>query len=211
MSGTDQSAYLGQAQASDTAGSVNPILFAIRQQMARMAGATLVQVKSVSAKGLEPVGFVDAIPMVQQVNGRGLLSPMPMIYNLPYLRLQGGKSAVIVDPIVGDIGLAVFASRDISNVKQARAPGAPGSHRIHSWSDGLYIGGFLNGTPEEYIWLTGDGVKVQTKGEFSVSASSATFDCDITTSGDVKAGSISLTKHTHPGVQPGSGTTKAPE
>lgn len=161
MSGGDENAYLGQAQAADTAGSVNPILFAIRQQMARMAGATLVQVQAVSAAGLEPVGFVDAIPMVQQVNGRGMLSPMPMIYNLPYLRLQGGKSAVIVDPAVGDIGLAVFASRDISNVKQARVPGAPGSHRIHSWSDGLYIGGFLNGAPETYIYIQNESVKIQ--------------------------------------------------
>ncbi|WP_252354112.1 Gp138 family membrane-puncturing spike protein [Acetobacter sp. P5B1] len=211
MSGTDQNAYLGQAQAADTAGPVNPILFAIRQQMARMAGATLVQVKAVSATGLEPVGFVDALPMVQQTNGRGMLSPMPMIHNLPYFRLQGGKSAVIVDPAIGDIGLAVFASRDISNIKQARAPSGPGSHRIHSWSDGLYIGGFLNGSPEEYIWLTSNGVKVQTKGEFSVSASKVTFDCDITTSGDVKAAGISLTQHTHPGVQPGSGATGTPE
>ncbi len=131
--------------------------------------------------------------------------------NLPYLRLQGGKSAVIVDPAIGDIGLAVFASRDISSIKQARAPSGPGSHHIHSWSDGLYIGGFLNGIPEEYIWLTGNGVKVRTKGEFSVSASSATFDCNISTSGDVKAGSISLTEHTHSGVQRGGGTTDMPE
>ncbi|NHO30831.1 baseplate assembly protein [Acetobacter farinalis] len=176
-----------------------------------MAGAMLVQVKAVSATGLEPVGFVDALPMVHQVNGRGMPTPMPMIYNLPYLRLQGGQSAVIVDPAIDDIGLAVFASRDISNIKQVRAPSSPGSHRIHSWSDGLYIGGFLNGIPEEYIWLTGSGVKVQTKGEFSVSASKATFNCDITTSGDVKAGSISLMEHTHPGVQPGNGTTGTAE
>lgn len=188
-----------------------PAFQAERWGRAFLYGATLVQVKAVSATGLEPVGFVDALPMVQQTNGRGMLSPMPMIHNLPYFRLQGGKSAVIVDPAIGDIGLAVFASRDISNVKQARAPSGPGSHRIHSWSDGLYIGGFLNGTPEEYIWLTGNGVKVQTKGEFSVSASKALFDCDITTSGDVQAGNISLTQHRHPGVQPGSGETGTPE
>lgn len=207
----DNNAYLGQAQVSDTTGSVNPLLFAIRQQLAKMSGATLVQIKSVTANGLEPVGFVDVLPLVQQITGSGKVSQMPILHNLPYFRLQGGKSAVIVDPAVGDIGLAIFADRDISNVKKVRASAPPGSYRIHSFSDGLYVGGFLNAAPEEYIWLTGDGVKVQTKGEFTVSASKVTFDCDIMTTGDVKAAGISLNSHEHFGVQKGSDMSGGPQ
>lgn len=179
--------------------------------------ALLVQVEAVTGEGLNPVGFVDVLPMVHQQDGAGATVPHGMIYDVPYFRLQGGSSAVIVDPAVGDIGLAIISDRDIANVKTSRKPAAPGSYAQQDIADALYIGGFLNAAPQEYIWLTGNGVKIKTAGTVEIDAGVVKVGCDlsvsgnISASGDVKAANISLTNHTHPGVQPGSGTTGSPE
>lgn len=195
----------------DGATGFNATSAAIRRIMSIAGVNTLVQVKAVHSVGLEPVGTVDVQIMVHQQDGAGRTVPHGVIYGLPYFRLQGGTKAVICDPSVGDIGAAIVCGRDISSVKANRAPSAPGSFRQYDYADGLYLGGFLNGIPEEYIWLTGDGVKVQTKGEFTVSASKVTFDCDIMTTGDVKAAGISLNSHEHSGVQKGSEMSGGPQ
>ncbi|MCP1202238.1 MULTISPECIES: Gp138 family membrane-puncturing spike protein [Acetobacter] len=179
--------------------------------------ALLVQVQAVSGSGLNPVGFVDVIPMVHQQDGAGGTVPHGVIYDVPYFRLQGGHSAVIVDPTPGDIGIAIISDRDIANVKASRKSAAPGSYAQQDIADALYVGGFLNSVPHEYIWLTGSGVKIKTSGAMDIEAGSVKIGCDvsvsgdISASGDVKAGNISLTKHKHSGVQPGSGTTAPPE
>jgi hypothetical protein len=58
---------------------------------------------------------------------------------------------------VGDIGLMVFASRDISAVITAATTAArnlqvtPGSARMFDYADGLYVGGCLNQMPQNYV------------------------------------------------------------
>jgi hypothetical protein len=79
------------------------------------------------------------------------------IYSIPYLRYQGGDTAIILDPVVGDIGLMACASRDISVVKATQAQANPGSLRVFDWADGLYVGGYLNATPTRYIQFDGAG------------------------------------------------------
>jgi hypothetical protein len=82
------------------------------------------------------------------------------MYGLPYLRIQGGVNAVIIDPQPGDIGIAVFASRDITNVKSTKAQANPGSFRMHDFSDGMYLGGLLNGVPSQYVQFSSDGISI---------------------------------------------------
>lgn len=208
---------MGARKPGDDTGAINAIDFLVRQRLSKMAGATLVQVKAVNGTGVNPVGFVDVQPLVFQIDGYGNLIPSVMQTNVPYFRLQGGQSAVICDPAIGDIGLCIFARHDLSNVKATRAPAGPGSRRQHSWSDGLYLGGYLNGTPNEYIWLTGSGVKVKTAGTFEVDAAQTVFNCPVQVNGtitatdDVTGNGISLDNHTHTGVQPGSGSTGKPQ
>ena len=126
----------------------------------KMQTITLVKVVSVNATGVNPVGTVDVQPMVSQIDGAGNLYPMSTIYGVPYFRLQGGSNAVICDPNSGDIGLCGFASRDISAVKRNKAVSAPNSRRQYDLSDGLYIGGFLNGTPSQYVHFTSSGIVI---------------------------------------------------
>ncbi|KML48199.1 hypothetical protein VL15_30575 [Burkholderia cepacia] len=124
-------------------------------------GERLVEVKAVTNAGsVSPVGFVDVLPLVNQLDGSDNAMPHGVIHNLPYFRLQGGANAVIIDPQVGDIGLAVIEDRDISSVKANRGPANPGSKRIFDMADGLYIGGFLNGAPSQYVQFSAAGISV---------------------------------------------------
>jgi len=147
---------------ADVANEYATMAFIIRQFLNRVATSTLVTVKACTNDGaLATYGFVDVVPLINQVTGDGTNIPHGTIYRLPYFRVQGGRNAVIIDPEPGDVGLAIFAMRDISAVKTdpvqavANANAAkgtpPGSQRQTDMADGLYVGGFLNAVPVQYV------------------------------------------------------------
>jgi hypothetical protein len=53
----------------------------------------------------------------------------------------------------------VICDRDSSAVKASKDIANPGSYRRFDLADGMYFGGFLNGTPDQYVRFfdTGDG------------------------------------------------------
>ena len=181
------SVSLGQQRPASTNGDVNNMVFAMRQLIGKMQTATLVRVDAVTNNGgVSPVGFVDATPLVNQIDGDGNPTPHVTVHNLPYFRLQGGANAIIIDPEVGDIGLCVFASRDISKVKATKGQANPGSLRQYDFADGVYIGGVLNGTPTQYIEFSAAGIKVHSPVNVRVEA--PTVDVVAGTSATVTAG-----------------------
>ncbi|AOA58337.1 Gp138 family membrane-puncturing spike protein [Acinetobacter larvae] len=196
-----------------------------RHLTGKMQTIMLVEITSVQGEGVEPVGSVSVRPMVSMLDGADNIIEHGTIHNVPFFRLQGGKNAVVLDPQVGDIGLCAFCSRDISAVKRTKAAAPPASKRQYDWSDGLYIGGFLNDTPVQYIQFAKDHIKVyspnkiildapdvETTGNLAV-AGDVTVEKSITAQGiikslaDVMAKAISLITHKHPGVQNGSSST----
>jgi len=151
----------GMLAPQSTWGEFNNLTFMVQQALAKMQTATLVRIEScTNSGGMSPVGFVDVTPMVNQIDGHGNPTPHVTIHNLPYFRLQGGANGIIIDPQKGDIGVAVFASRDISKVKATRKQGNPGSHRQYSFADGMYLGGMLNGTPTQYVQFSAAGIRI---------------------------------------------------
>lgn len=204
--------YAGQQTYADAGSEFATVAFIVNSIMNRKATATLVQVKTVTNGGgaVAAVGFVDVQPMVNQLDGRGQPTPHGIIHNVPYFRLQGGDCAVIIDPKVGDIGLAVFASHDISSVKNNKAISNPGSRRRFSMADGLFLGAFLSQAPTNYIRFDSSGdielkpaATVRIIGDLHATGT-------ITADTDVIADTISGKTHTHGGVQSGSGTTDPP-
>lgn len=176
---------------------VNSTTFLVQQMLARVNTVTLVTVVGVTnAGGISPVGSVDVVPLVNQIDGAGNVVPHGTIFGLPYFRIQGGANAIILDPQVGDIGIAGFASRDISAVKASRAPAPPGSFRRFNYADGLYFGGTLNGTPTQYVAFTPDGVDIVSPGTINIAAAGGTTI-------DGKP----FLPHRHAGVQTGDGDT----
>lgn len=156
---------------------------------------TAIPVKVISVSN----GYVSALPMVCQTDAQGNTVTPSVIPQLPYHRYQGGRAAVIIDPVPGDLGLAVFAQKDVSNVKKGtNEPQQPGSYRNFDMSDGFYFGGQLNGQPEVLLELKQDGTAILT------ARNGVTINGDVTVNGDVTAKGISLCRHVHGGCQGGS-------
>lgn len=132
--------------------------------------ADVVKVLSVSG------GYVDVMPLVTQIDAfDNAVQPAPL-YHLPYNRVQGGRAALIIDPVPGDIGLAVFAKRDSSGVMVGQTdPVKPASFRTFNQADGFYFGGFLNQTPEVFLELTQGGEAILTA-PTKVTVNTATAD-----------------------------------
>lgn len=196
----------GTATAPSFGGDYSSLEFIIQQITGRMATVTICKVVAVGdgSGSVGPVGMVDVQPMVQQMTGQGTALDHGIIHNVPFSRFQGGASAILIDPQVGDIGIALFASHDITKVKSTKDVALPGSRRRYDWGDALYIGGILNGTPEQYIWFDSSG-DVHIK-----PASTVYVDGDVVVTGEVTASGIALSTHTHGGVQTGSGDTGGP-
>jgi len=162
----EQNSGYGQATPNDSADEMAAAAFIVKQMIAKLGTAKLVQVKAVNGGGLEPGGTVDVLPLVQQIDGNGYGTPHGVVHGLPWSRQQGGKNAVICDPMVGDVGYVVVQDRDISTVKK-QDPGAatttgylPATWRRFDISDGIYAGGCLNVAPDQYLIFTADGIRL---------------------------------------------------
>lgn len=224
--------YVGTQGPESRANEFNAVEFVITQLLNKRNYTTLVQVMAVRSAGeVAPVGFVDVQIMLNQIDAAGNSMPHGIVNNVPYFRLQGGANAVIIDPQVGDIGMATFADRDISSVKANRAISNPGSKRRADIADGLYTGGFLNAVPTQYVRFTDSGIEVVSPtnitmraptinmiGAESVTLQSASIVLDgpvtgtagAAFSGDVTGQGTSLHTHKHGGVSSGGSQTSTP-
>jgi hypothetical protein len=212
--------YLGAADTQSRGSDFNAQSFLINQILNRRNVAHLVRIVAVTSAGeAAPTGLVDVLPLVNQLDGEGNAVPHGVVHGLPYCRIQGGANAIIMDPQVGDIGLAVFADQDISAVKAKRLSGIPndraaanpGSMRRNDMADGMYIGGFLNGAPTQYVQFTDAGINVVSPTKISLSApviesSGAWAHTGTLANNGKNVGST----HTHGGVSPGGSNTAGP-
>lgn len=164
---TDTTSKSGNGRQDPSVGNddFNSIAFMVRQMMLRMATTRLVQVKAVHpGEGSPPAcGTVDVLPLVQQIDGSGQTRSHGTVYGIPVLRIQGGKSAIIIDPKVDDIGYVTCCDRDISVVKSKKKESPPGSWRTFSLSDGIYVGSMLAAAPQQYIWFEDEKITVADK------------------------------------------------
>jgi hypothetical protein len=187
---------LGMLRPSSLWGVYNNLRFVVEQALANVQTATIVKVIACSNDGgLSPVGTVDVQILANQVSigagGQMVGTPHLTMYGLPYLRVQGGANAIIIDPQPGDIGIAVFASRDLTNVKSTKAQANPGSFRTHDFSDGMYIGGLLNGVPTQYIKFSDTGIEIVSPNNLRMTVGSASVE--IMESGEVSITAPTLT------------------
>lgn len=143
------------ANASD----VERLQFVVRAALSGLRTSMPVEVMGVTNDGgVSPIGKVSVRPMVSGVDGMGNAWPHGTIYNVPYLRIQGGSNAVIIDPSVGDIGIASVCDRDISTVKNSGGVSAPGSLRRHDMSDIVYLMTIIAAAPTQYLQFNADGI-----------------------------------------------------
>jgi len=208
---------VGMLQIPSLWGEYNNVSFAIRQALMKIQTATLVQVISCTNDGgVSAVGSVDVLILVNQQNSAGIGLQEGELVNLPYVRIQGGANAIILDPQPGDIGIAVFASRDISAVIATKKQANPATFRTYDFSDGLYIGGVLNGVPTQYVQFDSDGITLVSPNQITLQAPTVAVQGNLTVSGTTEGmddgtfNGISVDSHVHSGVQTGGGDTGPP-
>lgn len=147
----------------------------------RVNTADVVRVVSVEPSGPDgATGYVSVLPLVCQLDAfDNTLQPVEL-FKLPYSRIQGGVAALVIDPVPGDIGIAVYMKRDSSNVAQEQDdPVQPGSFRGFSQSDGFYIGGFLNQAPSIYLELDqNNNARLVAPESVRIETKSCTIDCE---------------------------------
>ena len=168
--------------------------------------------------GVSPIGRVSVLPLVQQVDGEGNVTSHATIYDAPYMRIQGGSNAVILDPKVDDIGIAAFCDRDISVVKAAQDEGPPGSSRQADPADAVYLGSILAAAPTQYVRFSESGIELVSPVQVHIQAPAAVIDSDTTINGNLAVNGGTVTNdgvsidktHTHSGVTSGSGTSGPP-
>ena len=155
-------AYAGQLGAPDANNLTGLVEFIVRQALGLVHTGIPVKVVKVHGGGVGPAPTVDVLPLVNMVDGLGKRSTKhTTVYGLPVARNQGGKSAVINDPQVGDIGWVSVANRDISKVKKTAAQADPDSFRRFSLSDGMYHGAIINpANPNQYIQFKTNGIVI---------------------------------------------------
>lgn len=210
----NQDGFPGQNTNTTSESDYNQLVFMVWQILRLCSTATLVKVISCTSNGgIAPVGRVDVQPLVKMVDGLGNTSSHGPLHNLLYCRMQGGAQAVILDPKAGDIGLAVFADRDISAVKKNLGEAQPGSRRRFDMADGVYLFTVASqDAPTEYVAFTPDGIQVKSPNPVMIDTS------ELRVTGDVKANwsesspsdAISVKTHTHGGVETGGGNTGEP-
>lgn len=198
MSGVPFNGYPGYQQPSDGANEFAAHAFVINSIIGKLATAALVQVMAVTnSGGVSAVGFVDVQPMVNQVDGAGNPTPHATIHNMPYVRLQGGTNAIILDPKVGDKGVAVFCSRDISQVKRTKDFANPGSAARFDWADGVYIGLMLGDTPTTFFeFLDNGNIQITSPNQITVTAATINLNGAVNINGNV-ATTGTLTNNAH--------------
>ncbi len=217
---------------------LNAMDFFVRSIVSKVVSTSLpVVVTAVERSGGgSGAGYVTVKPLLKPRNNSGDGLEVTTIPKLPYFRLQHGKAAIICDPKIGDIGLAVVAKHDISNIGGNNSPQVPATYRSFDPSDSFYIGGFWGQAPEVFIHLEDEGTiklkaptkitleapdcEVNASTSFTVNSSQINLNGPIsgggssganaTFSGDVKAKNISLTTHVHTGVQAGNATSGQP-
>ena len=230
--------YFGTLGGEKQSSEYNALAYVVRSILAGRANVTLVQVMSVTAGTPQSAGTVDVQPMVNQLDADGQPLPHGIINNVPWFTLQAGPNAVLLQPEVGDRGLCVFADRDISSVKSTRAIGNPGSLRQDDMADGLYLGGFLNDDPTQWVKMDAAGIVLHSPVKITLEAPKVQIDAPdiemnasagvvintpamtvngnihstatITADTDVVTGLISLLHHRTSGVVPGGGTSGGP-
>lgn len=169
-------------------------LFIITKLLLGVHTCQLVQVQAVQPVSGK-VGFLTCIPMNLDTSTNNVVLSESSIFNVPYMRYQGGSSAVILDPVPGDIGLAIFAEDDITSIKQTQAFGPAATDRSHSTADALYIGGVLNPDPTQYVQFQpgGAGIVIHSPGNLALQAGG---NLDINIAGQITVEAAGCTFNT---------------
>ncbi|NNS07347.1 phage baseplate protein [Erwinia sp. JH02] len=201
-----------------------------------LSGNHFIKYAQVTAvRGAAPNLVVDVLPLVAEIrNSDRTIIMGSEVFNVPVWRLQRGSSAIIMNPVVGDIGMIAVCDNDTTVARKTRKESVPGSNRKHSLSDAIYLGGIINSEPTQFIEFADSELNITSPNPVNITCSAAnitaangvlvdsptahftgrvTADGDITDNAGTQSSSLKALRddyngHRHPvaGVQSGSST-----
>lgn len=209
MSDVSNNGYTGPEDPTTSHVPYNALSFLVDQKINKLWTVSIGLVKSVSGggPGAGPP-TISVQPMVNQVDGQGKPTPHGIVNNVPTVRLGGGANGIVIDPIAGDIGLLLFASQDISSVKNNKSPSNPGSFRSFAPSDAIYLGTLLSAAPKNFMQFDADGnLNITVTKKLTITANGTVFSIE---SGKITLDGKEWETHIHSGVSTGSDDTGPP-
>lgn len=152
---------------------------------------------------------------------------LPLLQDCPVVFPHGGGVAMTFPIEEGDECLIIFADRCIDFWWQSGGVQHPVDDRMHDLSDAFVIPGPTS-CPRALSSVSTDSIQIRTdsgsqfieltkSGNVNITSPTITLNGNlqvngrITSTGDVKAGDISLESHKHSGVESGGSTTGVPE
>ncbi|ELI8046830.1 TPA: phage baseplate protein [Yersinia enterocolitica] len=152
-----------------------------------LSGSFFIEIVEVTAVGgAAPNLVVDVIPLVTRTDQSGAMIPNSEVFNVPVWRLQRGNSAIIMNPVPGDIGMIAVCDRDNSLARSNRRQSVPATNRAHSKSDAIYLGGLLNNEPSQFIEFADGAINITSPNPVNITCSKANIiapdGVDMTTS-----------------------------
>lgn len=176
--------------------------FIFDKMLGEYAFIDLVRVIEVTGKTLT----VQSLLLGRQDSGEGI-DNLP-IYNIPFLRLQRGASAVVMDPEIGDVGLMATCDKDISISKKTKKDSVPPSGRMHSKIDGVYLTGVysLNQEPTQYVRFNDSGIDIKSPRAVNINGLQVLSDGRLQL-----VNGVIVDTHVHSGVESGGANTKGPQ
>ncbi|EPG4668766.1 Gp138 family membrane-puncturing spike protein [Klebsiella pneumoniae] len=169
-----------------------------------------------------------AIRYIERDNdGNKLTNDYPLLVDVPVVFPRGGGCTLTFPVKAGDECLVIFADRCIDFWWQSGGIQEPVDGRMHDLSDAFCIVGpqsqakKIGGISTTAAQLrTDDGsaiIELAAGGAVTITSPQITINGplqvngEITSTGDQLAGGISQIGHTHGGVEPGGGSTGAPQ
>ena len=154
--------------------------FVLQGYLANKYFIELVQVSAVNE-----TGTVDVTPLITPVSlADNATVNTSRIYDIPVFQLQRANSAIVMTPVVGDIGIIAVCDKDISLIKANRKPTEAQTARTHSRADAIYLGGVLNSAPTQYIKFEDNTISIKTEGTLNISAGSVNITAKTNIEGD---------------------------
>ena len=129
--------------------------------------------------------------MINLITTDGSQVPRPQIASLPVLLLGGGDFFISFPIKTGNMGWVLANDRDVSLFLQSYAQSPPNTHRVKSFSDGMFIPDVMNGftidpTDEDNLVIQSiDGLT-----KITIGASGINLESDIAIT--IKSDTISI-------------------
>lgn len=144
---------------------------------------------------------IDVVPVYGLVDLKSQPIEPPRINNIKYLKGQSSSYGVNVKPKIGDEGIVIFCSRDISNL-DANMPSSPRSFDL---ADAVYIGLIQSNSELKcYVDVGEKDINLMAPNQIKMSAKEINIHCEnlnikanVNITGSLIINNIDFSKHIH--------------